>query len=84
MTLADVAPETIVILSTPTCSRCKFVGKHLDAKGVDYEFVDLSDPDNADFLAEFQARNLSNVPQTFKGDSDWVEGVDFAKIESLF
>ncbi len=33
---------------------------------------------------EMRARGLQQVPQTFRADSDWVEGVDFAAIERLF
>ena len=76
--------EPLIVLSTPTCHRCKFVRKHLDAKGVDYEYIDLTDPKNEAWLERFQSRNLRNVPQTFRGESDWIEGVDFAAIEALF
>ena len=80
----STAVDTITVLSTPTCHKCKFVAKHLDAKGVDYEYIDLSLPENAAWVELFRARGLTNVPQTFKGDSEWIEGVDFARIEALF
>lgn len=76
--------DTIVVLSTPDCQRCKTVDRHLNAKGVEHLYVDLSDPANAEWLEEFRRRNLTQVPQTLKGDSQWVEGVDFARIEALF
>lgn len=79
-----IAEDTIVVLSTPTCGRCKFVARHLDAKGVNYEYVDLTDPENADWLEEFQSRNLTNVPQTLRGGSAWIEGVDLDAVNRLF
>lgn len=79
-----VATDTIVVLSTPGCQRCKTVARHLEAKGIDFEYVDLTEPDNAEWLAEFKERNLTNVPQTLRGDGTWVEGVDFEAINKLF
>lgn len=76
--------DTIVVLSTPGCQRCKTVARHLEAKGIPFEYVDLTDPDNAEWLAEFKERNLTNVPQTLRGDGTWVEGVDFDSIATLF
>jgi glutaredoxin len=78
------ATDTIVILSTPGCQRCKTVARHLDNKGIEYSYLDLTDPANAEVYEEFKRRNLTQVPQTFRGDGTWVEGVDFASIEKLF
>jgi glutaredoxin len=76
--------DAIVILSTPDCQRCNTVERHLVNKGVPHVKVDLTLPENADLYAVFKERGLTRVPQTFKGDSEWVEGVDFARIEALF
>ena len=73
--------DTLVVLSTPTCHRCQFVRKHLDAKGVKYEYIDVTtDPDWRDYMEE---RNLSQVPQTVRGDQR-VEGVVLDAINRLF
>jgi glutaredoxin len=61
--------------------RCKIVAKHLDAKGAEYVYVDLSqDKEWAAWMAE---QGLKNVPQTILGDVR-VEGVDFDSINRLF
>lgn len=79
-----VSTDTIVILSTPGCQRCKTVARHLDAKGVEYQYVDLTLPENAEWYDAFKDRNLTNVPQTIRGNDDWIEGVDFDSINRLF
>lgn len=60
------------------------VVRHLDAKGVEYKYVDLTLPENADWLSEFKDRNLTQVPQTIRGSDPWIEGVDFDSINRLF
>jgi glutaredoxin len=77
------ATETIVVLSTPGCQRCKFVERYLDDKGVTVTHIDLSLPENSEWLALFRERNLTNVPQTVSGET-WVEGVDLDSINRLF
>ena len=73
--------DTLVLLSTPTCHRCKFVARHLDAKGVEYEYIDVTtDPDWRGYMDD---NDLKNVPQTVRGDQR-VEGVDLDAINRLF
>lgn len=73
--------DTLVLLSTPTCHRCKFVARHLDAKGVEYEYIDVTtDPDWRGYMDD---NDLSQVPQTVRGDQR-VEGVDLDAINRLF
>lgn len=79
-----ISPDTIVVLSTPGCQRCKTVDRHLNSRGVDHLYIDLTDPENEELLAEFRSRNLTNVPQTFKGDGEWIEGVDLDAVNRLF
>lgn len=76
--------DTLIVLSNAGCNRCKVVARHLERNGVNHVYIDLSKPENAGWLEEFRSRNLTQVPQTFRGDSEWVEGVDFARIEALF
>lgn len=78
-----IATDTIVVLSTPGCQRCKTVARHLETKGAQFEYVDLTLPENAEWYEAFRERNLTNVPQTVAGD-EWVEGVDFDSINRLF
>jgi glutaredoxin len=73
--------DTLFVLSTPTCQRCKIVGKHLDAKGVKYTYVDVTRDEQ--WLCWMQENDLKNVPQTVRGD-ERVEGVDFDAINRLF
>lgn len=75
------ATDTLVVLSTPGCQRCKIVGKHLDAKGVEYTYIDVTQ--DAEWRAWMEEQNLRNVPQTIRGD-ERVEGVDFDAINRLF
>jgi glutaredoxin len=82
--MPTVSPDRITILSTPDCQRCKTVHRHLNTRGVEHDYIDLTLPENAALYEEFKSRGLTQVPQTFRGDSDWVEGVDFAKIDTLF
>jgi glutaredoxin len=74
--------DTLIILSTPTCQRCKFVARHLDDRGVEFEYVDLSDPANSHWVAEMQERNLTQVPQTIRGET-WIEGVQLDAIDAM-
>lgn len=76
-----VATNTIIVLSTPTCQRCKVVAKHLEAKGVEFQYVNVQE--DAEWAAWMRENNLSNVPQTIRGD-ERVEGVDFDSINRLF
>lgn len=75
------APDTITILSTPTCSRCKIAVKHLEAKGVEFEYVDVTQDE--EWAGKMRDRNLKNVPQTVRGET-WIEGLDFNAINTLF
>jgi glutaredoxin len=73
--------DTIVIVSTPTCQRCKIAAKHLDAAGVQYQYIDATQDEKwAAWMAE---QGLRNVPQIVKGDQR-VEGLDFDAINRLF
>lgn len=76
-----VATNTIIVLSTPTCQRCKIVAKHLEAKGVEFQYVNVQE--DAEWAAWMRENNLANVPQTIRGD-ERVEGVDFDAINRLF
>ena len=78
-----MSPDTITVLSTPSCQRCKTVARHLDARGIAYEYIDVTLPENADWAGEMGDRSLRNVPQTILGD-EWIEGVDFDAINRLF
>jgi glutaredoxin len=73
--------NTITVLSTPTCQRCKIVAKHLESRGVEFNYVNVQE--DAEWAAWMQENSLTNVPQTIKGDAR-VEGVDFDAINRLF
>jgi len=73
--------DALFVLSTPTCQRCKIVGKHLDARGVTYVYVDVTE--DSEWANWMRDNDLKNVPQTVRGD-ERVEGVDFDAINRLF
>lgn len=74
-------PNVITVLSTPSCYRCKTVVRHLENKGIQFEYIDVTkDEDWANWMRE---NGLSAVPQTIKGE-ERVEGVDFDSINRLF
>ena len=52
----------VTLYSTPTCSPCLVLGKRLDAAGVNWEKVDLTE--NPDRLADLKARRQSETIQT--------------------
>lgn len=78
-----MSTDTIIVLSTPACQRCKTVARHLTAKNVDYTYIDLTTPEGAEWVEQMGERGLKNVPQTVLGD-EWIEGVDFDAINRLF
>jgi glutaredoxin len=79
MTIATT--DTITVLSTPGCSRCKIAAKHLTARGIEFTYIDVTqDEEWADWMRD---NNLKNVPQIIRGD-ERVEGLDFDAINRLF
>lgn len=78
-----MSPDTITVLSTPSCQRCKTVARHLEARGVAFDYVDVTTPEGEAWRDEMVGRNLANVPQTVLGE-EWIEGVDFDAINRLF
>lgn len=73
--------DTLFVLSTPTCSRCMVVKKHLDARGIEYTPVDVTNDE--EWASWMRDNDLKNVPQTVRGQ-ERVEGVDFDAINRLF
>lgn len=73
----------IRIFKTPTCVYCKMVAKLFDAKGVKYEFVDVSeDPKLRQEVIE--KSGVMAVPVTVKGDwEEFVVGWQPARLLAL-
>lgn len=83
----EAAPSPIVVLSTPTCSRCRIVKRHLESNGIEPLVIDVSKP--GEYRTKMDAAGLSAVPQTFKledfdNPDNWVYGFDPDAINRLF
>lgn len=77
----SVITDTIIVLSTPACQRCKTVARHLDNKDVEFTYVDVhEDEEWANWMRE---NNFSAVPITISGGTI-IHGVDFDAINRLF
>tara|TARA_Y100001972_G_C7543865_1_gene273561 strand:+ start:478 stop:708 length:231 start_codon:yes stop_codon:yes gene_type:complete len=72
--------DTLVVLSTPTCHRCDFVGRHLDGRKREYTKVDVTE--DAEWRSWMEERGFNAVPITIKGDGV-VHGVDLDAIDAL-
>ncbi|MFV8751000.1 glutaredoxin [Nannocystaceae bacterium ST9] len=60
---------SVVVYLTPWCPYCRMARRLLDARGIAYEFVDVSGDDPARAWL-FEASGQSTVPQIFvKGES---------------
>ena len=60
-------PAKVEVYSTNYCPYCRAAERLLDAKGVQYEAIDVShDPDKRDWLV--QASGQRTVPQIFIDD----------------
>ena len=81
--MSDSIVAPLVVLSTPTCHRCKAVARKLTEAGVDHEYLDVTDPINSEWRDRMVERGLTQVPQTVRGDT-WVEGFDPDALERLF
>ena len=73
--------DTIFVLSTASCQRCKVVAKHLDMRGIRYEYINVEQ--DRDWYDWMTSQGYRNVPLTVRGE-EHVEGVDFDAINRLF
>ena len=73
----------IKIYKTPTCVYCRMVTKLLDAKGVKYELVDVSE-DMKLRQEVIEKSGAMTVPVTVKGDwEDFVVGWNQVKLLNM-
>ena len=73
----------IKIYKTPTCVYCRMVTKLLDAKGVKYELVDVSE-DMKLRQEVIEKSGAMTVPITVKGDwEDFVVGWNQVKLLNM-
>lgn len=52
---------------TPVCSYCNAAEKHLTAKGIPYEYIDVAVDEEA--LAFIRSKGAKSVPQVYNGDT---------------
>jgi len=83
--MTTVSDSDLIVLSKPGCVQCNAVYTRLDAAGVDYEVIDVSqDPVWFDKLI---AQNIKSAPVTMRRGDDpkeWVLGFDPDGLDRLF
>ena len=60
---------TVTVFSQPQCVQCNATYRGLDAKGIQYEVVELSE--NPDRLEEVKALGYMRAPVVIAGDEHW-------------
>lgn len=63
------ATATITVYTKPACVQCNATYRALDAKGLDYETVDLSTDEDA--LEAVKALGYMQAPVVVAGDDHW-------------
>ena len=62
---------TITVHGNPSCVQCRATERHVDSKGIEIEYVDLSE--DLDTLAKLKSRGLAQAPVVIVLDDDGVE-----------
>lgn len=78
-----MSPDTITVLSTPTCSRCKLVMRKLSEADVEFDHIDVTDPANGEWRAWLESEGVKEVPVTVLREQR-VLGFDPDALERLF
>lgn len=76
----------ITVYTRTTCAQCIPVKKYLTMRAVEFEVINLDDPENAPVARELDSLGLRNVPITTRSDraaSYWVTGLNIGKIADL-
>lgn len=60
---------SIIVYSKPNCMQCVVTKKTLDAKGIDYQSIDLSLDENA--LEKVMQLGYREVPVVIAGTKHW-------------
>lgn len=60
---------TVTVFSQPQCTQCMATYRGLDAKGIQYEVVELAE--HPDRLAEVKALGYLRAPVVVAGDEHW-------------
>ena len=60
---------TITVYSKPACVQCTATTRALDAKGLSYQVIDLSE--DADAMTKVSAMGYRQVPVVVAGDDHW-------------
>jgi len=60
---------TITVYSKPACVQCTATTRALDARGLQYQVIDLSE--DAAALQQVQEMGYRQVPVVVAGDSHW-------------
>lgn len=72
----------VTVWTTPSCVQCNMTKKKMDQHGIIYEVKDLTNPKNADKLAEFKEQGLVQAPIVTTDNKIW-SGFKPGKIDSL-
>ena len=60
---------TITVYSKPACVQCSATTRALEARGLSYELVDLTEDDAA--MARIQALGYRQAPVVIAGEDHW-------------
>jgi Glutaredoxin-like protein NrdH len=60
---------TITVYSKPACVQCTATTRALDAKGLNYQVIDLSE--DADAMTKVSEMGYRQVPVVVAGDDHW-------------
>jgi len=60
---------TITVYSKPACVQCTATTRALDARGLDYDVIDLTQDDEA--MARVTALGYRQAPVVIAGDDHW-------------
>lgn len=65
----DKDKMSIIVYSKPACVQCTATTRALDAKGIDYNIVDLSQDQSA--MSHVLEMGYRQVPVVVAGDNHW-------------
>lgn len=60
---------TIIVYSKPACVQCTATTRALDARGLSYDVIDLTEDDGA--MARVTALGYRQAPVVIAGESHW-------------
>lgn len=60
---------TIIVYSKPACVQCTATTRALDARGLSYDVIDLTEDDQA--MARVTALGYRQAPVVIAGESHW-------------